>query len=132
MIKLQTTLYGTASLGEVIAMLERARLDADVQYDFCYLRPTDVDSYRGYYDHLALGWSDKSEGDGEYWPKVPTLLARLRKAVGGTYEGYKGGSFIMDEDTPLWVANWSHSGGTGIVGMTIDDYTVVLHTAKVD
>ena len=131
MLKLKTTHYGTASLGEVIQMLERANPDADVQYDFCYLRPTDVDSYRGYYDHLALGWSDKHDDEG-YWPKVSTLLERLRAAVGNTYYGYKGGEYRMNEDTPLWVANYSHSGGTGIVGMTIDEYTVVLHTDMVD
>lgn len=125
------SLFGTATLGDVIQALERADPTAEVQFDFCYLAPTEVDSYRGYYEHLALGW--KNADAPPYWPKVSELLVTLKAAVGATFEGWKGGRFRMRADTPLWVANRGHSGGTGIVGVDLDgEYTVILRTAKVD
>lgn len=137
MIELERSIYGTATLGAVIAALERAEPEADVQYDFCYTRPTTVASYRGYHDHLALGWSedsvkDKSGNFVSHWPKAKDVLAELKSALGKTFKGYKGGDFMMAANTPLWVAKWGQSGGTGIVGMTCDEYIVMLITAHVD
>lgn len=125
---LDLSMYGTATIGSVIDALKSAPAGADVQFDFCYLAPTTVNSYRGYYDHLALGWSEPSG-----WPTVATVLAELQSAIGKTFEGYKGGDYKMDRDTPLWVANYSHSGGTGIVSITVEgEHSVIINTAKVD
>jgi hypothetical protein len=129
-MKLNLTAWGTASLGEVIGLLERCEPGADVQFDFCYLSPTTVDSYRGYYDHLALGWEQRAGSP--YWPTVSEVLTVLRGAVDKDFEGYKGGTYRMSEDTPLWVANYRHTGGTGIVEIEASDHTVILHTRKVD
>lgn len=127
-----SAIYDTATLGGLIAELERMPRDADVQFDFCYLRPTKVDSYRGYYDHLALGWSDKSDGD-RHWPPVSKVLAELKAAVGATFAGWKGGEYTMSENTPVWVANPGQTGGTGIVGVEREgESTIVLVTRKVD
>lgn len=132
MLSLDLSAFGTTTLGSLIDILKRCPPEADVQYDFCYLAPTTVDSYRGYYDHLALGWTDKYEGEG-HWPKVKDLLPILERAVGHAYQGYKGGEYVMDSGTPLWVANYSHSGGTGIIGVEIEGkHSVVLVTSKVD
>lgn len=128
----KTSLWGTLTLGGLIDALERAPQDADVQYDFCYLRPTTVDSYRGYYDHLALGWTNERVSAGKYWPKVAEVLATLKAAVGKTFEGWKGGRYVMKPDTPVWVANAGEAGGTGIVGVDAEAHSVILITAKVD
>lgn len=128
------TSFGTMSLGEVIDALDRAEPGAIVKYDFCYTSPTTVASYRGWYDHLALGWqaATMDAASGTYWPLASTILERLEKAVGETFEGYKGGSYEMDRDTPLWIANYSDTGSTGIVEIECDGSTVIIHTKRMD
>jgi hypothetical protein len=131
MIELPTTAFGTTSLGALIDALKRCHKEADVQYDFCYLSPTTVESYRGYYNHLALGWTNREAPP--YWPTVAQVLAVLEPAVNATFQGYKGGDYRMTRETPLWVANYSHTGSTGIVAIEAEyDHTVVFITKKVD
>jgi hypothetical protein len=135
MIELEQTIFGTAKLGAVIAALERADPEADVHFDFAYLRPTKVQSYRGFYDHLALGWSHASihDDDGKFlrhWPRAADLLTELKSAVGQTFEGYKGGRYCMDAEMPLWVDRWGEASSTAIKAASIDDGTVVLVTAR--
>lgn len=94
-----------------------------VRFDFEYLRPSGLDSWRGVYRELAIGFA--TEGT----MHLDDFLTMLRQAVGKTYEGYKGGTFRMDRSTPLWVANYGNAGDTGVVGVRDDDYDVVLLTA---
>lgn len=117
------------SLGRLIELLEAAKSDDTVQYDFCGLYPDTLNSYRGYYDHLALG---HSESAGEL-TKVGMLLTELRSAVGRVYEGYKGGNYRMSLETPMWVADWGSSHSTAIVGVTVHTYGwVIIHTGYCD
>jgi hypothetical protein len=134
LIELETTVHGTASLGAVIDALKTCRPTAEVQYDFCYLRPTTLESYRGHYDHLALGWTPKSFGEQHFWVPILVLIAYLEEAIGKEYEGWKGGDYVMSRETPLWVANPGETGGTGIVAIEVmhDGKTVVLVTKRVD
>jgi hypothetical protein len=60
-------------------------------------------SYRGYYDDVAF------EPAGEKM-KVCDLIAICKSAIGKTFEGWKGGSFEMDETTPVWIAERGESG----------------------
>jgi len=46
------------TLGELIDRLKMMPQDEEVRYDFVHFRPTSVDSYRGYYDQLALGYTN--------------------------------------------------------------------------
>lgn len=133
MISLPLTIYGTTSLGALITALEAVDATKTVQFDFCYTAPTTLDSYRGCYDHLALGWTDAKTPsfDGTYWPTVAALLDVLRSGVGATYEGWKGGHYMMHRSTPLWVANPGQTGSTGIIGVH-DAYSIVLVTQWVE
>lgn len=110
------------SLGELIALLTPCKQDVSIHFDFGDFRPTDVDSFRGYYDHLAIGFSD--EGD----PKVSDLLAQLNAAVGKSFTGYKGGDYTMTRRTPMWVANYGRSTSTAVVGVEQTDWCVVINT----
>lgn len=131
-MELKGTAFGTATLGSVIEALKQCDQDEDVRFDFCYLRPTTVHSYRGHYDHLALGWSAESASPKEHWPKVSAVLAELQKAVGSTFEGYKGGQYVMGLSTPIWVDNRHDASGTAIVSVDADSGYVVLRTERVD
>lgn len=111
------------SLGELIDLLAVCPRDDSVSFDFCGAVPGSVDSYRGYYDHLAMSWSNRGER-----PTVAKLLDDLRDADGHVFTGYKGGDFRMHRDTPVWVSNYGESDSTAIIGIRDLGYSVVIDT----
>jgi DNA-binding beta-propeller fold protein YncE len=117
------------TLGDLIKALERQPADHAVLYDFGGLAPTGIYSYRGYYDDLAMGFDD-DVGYGDC--TVTKLLNELKRCVGATFQGYKGGDYVMDEDTPIWVANHGKTGGTGVVGVINKGYYTLIQTDLVD
>lgn len=122
------------SLGEFIDLLEAypedKRAEDACYFDFGFLTPTGLDSYRGYYDQLAMGFAE-TETYPE--PTVATVLKWCQEAVGKEYTGYKGGEFTMSRSTPLWVANYGKSGSTAIVGRVADvTHAFVIKTAYLD
>lgn len=121
------------TLGELILLIEplkKTYIDyqekeqpKNVVFNFEYIRPTGLDSWRGSYAELAIEFSS----EGEYL-SVEKFLSMLKEAIGKTYTGYKGGEFVMGKSTPLWVANYGNSGNTGVVGIKDDEYEVILLT----
>ncbi len=111
---------------EILAILDAAPGDVQVRFDFEYLHPDGFASYRGYYSDLAIGFSEFAQST------CSDFRNGLRECIGETFTGYKGGDNTMNGDTPVWVANYGHTGGTGIVRVSFDDYGVVLHTALID
>lgn len=114
------------TLGKLIELLEQQQPTKQVVFDFCRMVPTMLDSYRGYYVDLALGYGDSGS------PTVADLLALLKRAVGNVYSGYKGGHYRMDNETALWVANYSHTSDTVIVGVHDSNWEVVLETTHIN
>ena len=123
------------TLGELILKLEAIPKtwkdhegkdnEKTVRFNFEYLHPTALSSWRGSYREIAIEFSEKG-----YAPKLSEFISWLKEAIGKTYEGYKGGDFVMGKNTPVWVANYGHSGDTGIVDVRFDEYDVVLLTDK--
>lgn len=121
-------------LGELIARLEAiADKSKLVVYDFDNMKPTSLDSWRGAYAELALGYDETRE------ITINELLEKLQYAVGHTYEGYKGGDFTMGKGTPIWVANYGESGvyaksreGTTAIISVQDGDVVTLQTQQLD
>ena len=113
------------SLGGFIEALEGISPDLSIRMDFSYDGPGKMESYRGFYNHLALmGTTDNAT--------VGSVLEDARSAIGSTFSGYKGGDYTMDESTPIWWARvHSECHDTGVVGVTDDGYTAVIHTAYV-
>jgi hypothetical protein len=97
--------------------------EPSVGYDFEYLFPTTIDSWRGSYEELALNFETTGEE-----LSLSKFLELLKSAVGKTFYGYKGGDYTMDENTPIWVANYSHSGNTAVVDVLDCDYKIILVT----
>lgn len=114
------------TLGELIAKLERLR-DQDagrvVKYDFAYFHPKRLASWRGAYDELALNYENTSEP-----LSVGELIELLQSAIGKTFEGYKGGEYVMGKTTPLWVSDYGEGCNTAIVGVLDDGYQIILQT----
>lgn len=60
-------------------------------------------SYRGYYSDLSFPTNLEPI-------TAPAFLMMLRNTLGNSFEGYKGGEFLMQDDTPLWNASEGCTG----------------------
>ncbi len=86
--------------------------------------PGKVRSYRGYYSDLAF--------EPELEPvSVGEVLADLKAALGATFEGYKGGDFVMGPQTPLWVSEWGLCSDTAVIDIQVIDGRAVFITKQV-
>lgn len=110
------------TLGQLIAALEGCDPTHSVEFDFCQFVPTDFDSYRGYYEQLAIGYEEHGT------TTVAELLAGAKDALGSDFQGYKGGTFRMHAGTPIWVSNYGRCHSTAITGLIADGYSVILTT----
>ena len=116
------------TLGGLIAKLEAIKdKEKHVWFDFEDAFPTRLESWRGIYEYLALGFSFPYQ-DKQEEPTVTVLLQRLKGAVGSTFEGYKGGTYRMSEKTPVWVANHGNVGNTALSGVLDGEAGVILET----
>lgn len=116
----------TITVGEFIDFLEKVDPEHSVKYDFGYMVPTTIDSWRGIYAELALGYAHSKTVDDI--PKVAQLLTSLKECIGKVYQGYKGGHFQMGRTTPLWVDNWGEYSQT-VISKVVQEYsTVVIRT----
>ncbi len=68
--------------------------------------PMGVDSWRGSYRELAIEYTNEEEK-----LTVAGLLGMLVGAIGETFQGYKGGDYLVGKNTPLWVASYGHAQG---------------------
>lgn len=86
-------------------------------------------SYRGYYEQLAL------TPDGPVYGSEPrtvgSLLTECREAIGKTFQGYKGGDFVMGKMTPVWAAEASQCPGDAIIGVSLKKGIVELQTVDI-
>lgn len=123
--------HGTITLGGLIDLLKNRDQSERVEFDFCGFGPDGLHSYRGYYNHLAIGYRKTTWRDGEDMT-VGQLREKLEAAVGKTFEGYKGGDFTMNPKTPVWVADSDEAGGTGIVGLVAGSICYFLLTKHFD
>lgn len=122
------------TIGGLRDVLKALPQDAEVYID--NRRPTSLGSYRGYYSDLSIlrdegrvnerteadergkpfsmadipGYSTYHPGIGEVRikanPTVADLIEALDLAEGASFEGYKGGQFLMEADTTLWVSQY--------------------------
>ena len=95
------------TLGELILKLETVNdKTLPLFFDVGKYHPIDVDSWRGSYCELAINYDD-----GDDVVSVDKFLSMLRSTIGRTFEGYKGGDFLMGKITPVWVANYGRAKG---------------------
>lgn len=114
------------TLGEIMFLLSRIDPEASVRYDFGPFVPTAINSYRGYYGQLAIGFAEPCGGT---VITVQQLLIKCRDCVETDFEGYKGGAFTMHESTYVWVANWGKCHDTAIVGIIDQQNEAIIETA---
>jgi hypothetical protein len=110
------------TLGQLIAKLEIAFPNADVVFDDG-TAPSRPHSYRGYYSDLAF--------ERGFATTVAPFVDCLRKILNSTLKGYKGGDFLMDEGTPLWVSSYGCVDEVAIIAVDVQFDRVTLITKKV-
>lgn len=112
------------TLGQMIDKLTELPSDLPVQFDWNGGSPYAADSYRGYYSDLAFDWRDDGPPT-----TIQEFLGACRLALGATFEGYKGGDFVMDDHTPLWAAQYSRCG-RAIIGIDVTDGVAFILTKE--
>jgi len=110
------------TLGELIDVLDAAPPDAVVTFSGGGGIGRER-SYRGYYHDLALEPAAEAG-------TAADLAKRMKAAAGSTYEGYKGGDYTMNLDTPLWRAYYGCCGDA-IIDAQAGDGTITLVTKMV-
>ncbi len=110
------------TLGELIDELKRCKPDGEVRFDFGWFHPTTLHSWRGIYSQCGIGY--EKEGDG---PKAGEYAKYLESMVGGTMTGYyKGGSYTIHRECPVWAEEFGDGNHTAIVGVRELSYGYVI------
>jgi hypothetical protein len=91
-----------------------------------FVFPYSVDSYRGYYEDLAIHYSD-TPGASTAW-----LVGLLEQAIGETYEGYKGGDFTMSGTTRVWCSPYGESTGWAPCEVVSDEVQVTVRAFNIE
>jgi hypothetical protein len=104
-------------LGQVIRVLELADCgDWTLPYGF-----TNPHSYRGYYEDVAFQLTVDVT--------VQECLDAARSALGTAYEGWKGGDYVMDAFTDVWiVGDTGQAGGETLGRFMLDLMLSAAHT----
>lgn len=104
------------TLGDLIEELSAFPREATIEYDGGE-HPCEFASWRGRYAELTL------VPDTNYTRKqtVGALLDQARAAVGASFEGWKGGDFVMDEVTAVYADDYGSSIGRMILGIEQND-----------
>lgn len=145
------------SIGDLIEALAPVPRETPVLIDG--QAPTALQSYRGYYDHLAIGTNPGDAKEelrvderpkpfemayiGYYEPGVHgvwlkrsatvcDLVDGLTQAIGTVFEGYKGGQYEMRHHTDLWVSEWGDCDSRRILrAFEVDADSCRLQTLEV-
>lgn len=116
------------TLGEVILLLQAQPGGNTIRLDFTEDKIKGIESYRGYYEDIALDYGPEYQYS---WRTalitVSDLLQECEKSVGKTFYGYKGGKYIMRRKTLVWVSGYSHCDQRMLTDIRSDgDITTII------
>jgi hypothetical protein len=81
------------------------------------LTPKSVDSYRGYYEDLAINVEPE-----HYSMRVGEFVDLLESRIGTTMTGYKGGDYTIGPRTRVWISNYYEASGALVTGTRREDW----------
>lgn len=114
------------TLGQLVEELEQLAPDTPIMLsDGNGESPGRAMSYRGYYSDLSFEPSEKPI-------TAKAFATEARRALGNSFEGYKGGEYIMGTDTPLWISEYGCSSGRAVMGLTMSNGIAYLQIKQVD
>lgn len=105
------------NVGDLVDALEKAPRDAYLSFEWGGLKLGGWESYRGFYDRIALYPGDKYE-----WERVGAVLDALKEDLGNkrVFEGYKGGDYSFQRNRLLHVATHGNTSNTVVTGVRVD------------
>lgn len=81
------------------------------------------DSYRGYYEDLYIGYSNEDKG----FNTIGKLKQTLHKALDHReMYGYKGGTFAINNDTLIWLAQYGYTGNMIVDVQKVGEHISVI------
>lgn len=98
------------NIGDLLEKLKAFQLTADrdeelnVVFDFAHMVPNlEFNSYRGYYEDVAIGYHQNNNFK---WKSVglDEFIVFVEGLLGQEWTGYKGGEFMGQPHTSVWVA----------------------------
>lgn len=115
------------NLGDLIDKLE-AVIDKDIPifFQFGHIAPGYFLSYRGSYEELALWVKERGAVSCE------DFLSECKSTLGDTFEGYKGGEFLMTRETPIHIADYGEATNTVLLDVINKEYWVELVTGEIE
>lgn len=111
------------NLGKLILDLEKQDGNLKIVIDTNGI-PISFSSYRGYYNRLAIEYENTGS------MTVKEFLKRAKNIVGRTFEGYKGGNYLMDEETPIYVSNYGEAEGLKVIDIKKKKNNVTIVTRR--
>lgn len=93
------------TIDELITQLSKfdKNLPVEIKYNHEHAEFGDLDSYRGYYQELAVDRGHREKVVGQ-------VIEQLNEACGKTFIGYKGGEFTMHGGTDIYFAEYGCTG----------------------
>lgn len=91
--------------------------------------PIGLSSWRGRYEELTL---DSDSADQAEPPTVAALLTDAIEADGKTFQGYKGGDFVMSRRTAVWADEWGHYECWAIAGVEVGKGRAVIRRMNIE
>lgn len=98
---------GNITIGRMLKKLDQFQDDELFEFTNGKYFDGSYGSYRGYYEDLYLGYSDEDQGKNTIGDLKKTLRQALEDKV---MFGYKGGDFVIDENTLVWLSTYGRCG----------------------
>lgn len=118
---------GAMQLGDVLSILRACKPAIPLWIGSGRYRLTGMCSYRGHYEDVALLY------DEEPYSTVYMAVALIERHLNKEITGHKGGRYVVDKSTGVWV---SHSPdecfGEAVVKVILLPQAVMLATSRID
>ncbi len=112
---------------ELITLLTGCDQSKFVRLGLADFAPIDMlKSYRGFYEQLAVGYSQNNDAE----LTVGEFKTALEAIIGEMVTGYKGGEYEILGTTPVWIDNTGQAFGNGVISICEGDDQVTLITIK--
>ncbi|MBO9428230.1 hypothetical protein [Sulfitobacter sp. R18_1] len=105
---------------------QNSKADPSVYFDN-ETYPGDLHTWRCCYSNLAI--SPVPSGKGK---PLSEFIEMLQDAIGTEFVGYKGGDYMMNENTPVWVADRNSADSVAILDVTLEGDQVTITTKDLD
>lgn len=120
--------------GEIIDRLQAAISKAErganeyLSFSWGSAYPRTIGSYRGYYEHVGIGYSGDHGGT-----FAGGFLEKMQDAIGSDMHGYKGGEYMIHRECEVWVACNGCTSNTRIIDVRMSQYSgIEFVTAQIE